>query len=197
MKILLHTCCAPCAIYPVSVLKEQGFDVTAFFYNPNIHPYLEYKKRRDTVISFSEANGISLIIEGDYQLNDFLRSVVFQEHRRCTICQSLRITKTHEVAKSNGFDFFTTSLLYSLYQNHNEIRDQCEALSKQSGVPFYYKDFRVGWQYGIDASLAQGLYRQPYCGCIYSEQERYDKTLRSKRNKTHAENDRSGNEEQK
>ena len=193
MNILLHTCCAPCAIYPVSVLREQGFDITAYFYNPNIHPYQEFKKRLDSVVYYCEANSIPLVLEGQYQMTDFLRSVVFQEHRRCTICQSLRITKTFDFAKSKGFDLFTTSLLYSRYQNHNEIKDQCKAVARDSKVQFYYNDFREGWQYGIDASLAQGLYRQPYCGCIYSEQERYDKHLRSKRNKAHVENDCFGN----
>ena len=195
MNILLHTCCAPCAIYPVSILREQGFSVTAYFFNPNIHPYLEFKKRHDTVVSFCAANDIPLLTESRYQMTEFLRSVVFHEHQRCTIFQSLRITKTHEIAKSSGFDFFTTSLLYSRYQNHNEIKDQCEVVAKGSGVRFHYNDFRTGWQYGIDASLAQGLYRQPYCGCIYSEQERYDKSLRSKRNKADVENDRLGNKQ--
>jgi len=193
-KILLHTCCAPCAIHPLAILRDLGFHVTAYFYNPNIHPYQEFKKRLDALILYCDANDLPLVIDGHYQMAEFLRAVVFKEQIRCTICQYLRINKTQEYAKSNGFDLFTTSLLYSRYQNHNEIRDQCEALSKQSEVSFYYKDFREGWRDGIDASLALGLYRQPYCGCIFSEQERYDKTFKSKRNKPHVENDRPSNE---
>lgn len=192
-RVLLHTCCAPCAIYPVSVLQGQGFAVTAYFYNPNIHPYLEYQKRLDSVVQFCEKNKLPLIQEGHYQMAEFLRAVVFQEHLRCSICSSLRISKAHDFAKNNNFAYFTTSLLYSRYQKHDEIKDQCEALVEQTGPQFYYKDFRQGWQFGVDESLTQGLYRQPYCGCIYSEQQRYDKTMRSKRNKAHVENDSPGN----
>ncbi len=196
MNILLHTCCAPCSIYPVLALREKGFDVTAFFYNPNIHPYLEYKKRLQSVIFFCETNSIPLIVEDQYQLNDFLRAVVFREHLRCTICQSLRIEKSLTFAESHNFEFFTTSLLYSRYQKHDEIKQQCEEISAEKmGTVFYYEDFRVGWQYGIDASLSQGLYRQPYCGCIYSEQERYDKIARSKREKNHDKNHRISHKE--
>lgn len=185
----MHVCCGPCAVYPVAKLRENGFSVTAFFFNPNIHPYLEYKKRLASVVAFCASNEVPLFIEGGYQVIDFLRSVVNHEHQRCTICQSLRIIKTVEFARSNFFASFTTSLLYSRYQNHIEIRQQCEALARESDIEFYYEDFRLGWQFGIDTSIAQGLYRQSYCGCIYSEQERYDKTLRSKRKKVHVKND--------
>lgn len=195
MKILLHTCCAPCSVYPVLALREKGFDVTAFFYNPNIHPFLEFKRRLESVEYFCTMNEIPLIIEGQYQLNDFLRAIVFQEHQRCSICQSLRIEKTLGIAESLGFELFTTSLLYSRYQKHNEIKEQCETLTEKSKTAFYYEDFREGWQYGIDVSRTQGLYRQPYCGCIYSEQERFDKNLRSKRKQSHAKNDGVGHKE--
>lgn len=197
MNILLHVCCAPCAIYPVDMLRNKGFSVTAFFYNPNIHPYVEFKKRLSSVVSFCQTNEIPLVVEGGYQMVDFLRFVVFHEHERCSICQSMRIAKTLEHAHSGGFDYFTSSLLYSRYQDHDGIKLQCETLAGKTDVSFYYEDFRVGWQYGIDASIVQGLYRQPYCGCIYSEQERYDKNSRSKRKKLHVEDDCSSNEKQK
>lgn len=193
MKILLHTCCAPCAIYPLSRLLKQDFTVTMYFFNPNIHPYKEYRRRLDCLVSFCQQNELPLIVEGDYQMTEFLRAVVFQEDSRCKICSSLRMAKTSEFAKNNGFNAFSTTLLYSRYQNHQQIRDQCQALSRESALQFYYEDFREGWQYGIDASLDQGLYRQPYCGCIYSEQQRYDKSKRLKRTNAHVEDDSSGN----
>lgn len=181
MELLLHTCCAPCAIYPVSFLKEKGFNVTLYFFNPNIHPYREYKKRLDCVSLFCQKNDLLLIVDEPYRMDDFLRAVVFRERHRCQICSSLRMTKTCQIAQTKGFDSFSTTLLYSKYQNHIEIKNSCLALSKDTGVPFYYIDFREGWQSGIDSSLEQGLYRQSYCGCIYSEQQRYDKSMRSKR----------------
>ena len=93
----------------------------------------------------------------------------------------MRIAKTVTFAKNHGFEYFTSSLLYSRYQNHHEIKRQCEDLSKGFGVQFVYYDFREGWRAGIESAISQGLYRQAYCGCIYSEQERYDKTMRVKR----------------
>lgn len=182
MNILLHTCCAPCAIYPVSQLRRQFADnITLFFFNPNIHPYLEYKRRLDCLISFCKNNNLQLIVEGEYGVKDFLRAVVFKEDERCSICSSLRMYKTNEWAKTHHFDAFSTTLLYSRYQNHFQIKDQCQTLSLESKIPFYYEDFREGWQYGVDISLEQKLYRQPYCGCIYSEQLRYDKSQRQKK----------------
>ena len=184
MNILLHTCCAPCAIYPVSRLRSQFTEnITLFFFNPNIHPYQEYKKRLDCLVSFCDKNNLPLIVEGGYQLTEFLRAVVFHEDKRCSICSSLRMTKTQEWAKTHKFDAFTTTLLYSKYQNHHQIKDQCQIISQESKIPFYYEDFREGWQYGVDISLEQKLYRQPYCGCIYSEQQRYDKSQRLKKRK--------------
>lgn len=181
MELLLHTCCAPCAIYPISVLKDEGFNITLYFYNPNIHPYQEFKRRLDCVSLFCEKKNLSLIADEAYRMNDFLRAVVFQEHHRCQICSSLRMTQTCNLAKNKGFDSFSTTLLYSKYQHHSEIKYLCQVLSKDTGLPFYYKDFREGWQSGIDSSREQGLYRQSYCGCIYSEQQRYDKFMRSER----------------
>lgn len=195
MNILLHTCCAPCAIYPLSRLRKRDISVTMYFFNPNIHPYKEYRRRLDCLISFCQTNDLPLIVEGDYQMTEFLRAVVFQEDIRCKICSSMRMAKTSEFAVNNGFDGFSTTLLYSRFQNHQQIKDQCQALSRESTLPFYYEDFREGWQYGIDASLEQGLYRQPYCGCIYSEQQRYDKSKRLKRTNAHVEDDSSGNKQ--
>lgn len=123
MNILLHICCAPCAIYPLEALRSSGFRVTGLFFNHNIHPYQEYRRRLE--------------------------------------------------AAELGYEAFTSSLLYSRYQRHDVIREEGERAAAKFGVRFHYQDFRPGWRRGIDVSRELGLYRQQYCGCIYSEQDRY------------------------
>jgi len=180
MKILLHVCCGPCTVYPLDVLRRQGHKVNGYFYNPNIHPYREFKRRIKGLTDLAEQKEFKVEIERNYGLTEYLRQVVFHEKQRCSICYALRLRVTAERAAAQGFAAFTTTLLYSKYQNHNLLINTCESLAEQFGVGFYYYDFRQGWQQGIDESIAMNLYRQPYCGCIYSEQERYDKKLRKK-----------------
>lgn len=178
IKLLLHTCCAPCLIYPYSFLRDQGKEVTAFFYNPNVHPFLEFRKRRETLEAYTENQSIRLISEKQYGLTDFLRKVVFQEKNRCEICYLTRLEKTILFAKKLGFESFSTTLLYSKYQQHDLIASLCNRLSIQHNISFCYNDFRAGWQEGVDKAVEQNIYRQSYCGCIYSEHERYDKSIR-------------------
>lgn len=173
MKLLLHVCCGPCAIYPLSTLREQGMTVMGYFYNPNIHPYTEWAKRRETLAAFAEAQSFKVIDENIYDVETFLRQVVFREKKRCGVCYHERLTATARMAKKSGFDGFSTTLLYSKFQNHGLIRDIAEAAAAAAGVAFFYQDFREGWKAGIAASKAAGMYRQQYCGCIYSESERY------------------------
>jgi predicted adenine nucleotide alpha hydrolase (AANH) superfamily ATPase len=184
MNILLHVCCAPCTVFPLGILRGQGHAVQGYFYNPNIHPYTEFSRRLATLREFAALETLALSVEEDYGLADYLRQVVFHEDRRCAICYTMRLEQTARFAAANQFEAFSTTLLYSRYQNHALIRQTGEELARQFGIPFYYEDFRRGWQEGIDRSIALGLYRQPYCGCIYSEQERYDRKLRKKREKT-------------
>ena len=184
MNILLHVCCAPCTVFPLRVLRGQGHSVTGYFYNPNIHPYTEFSRRLATLREYAVVEALPLNVEEDYGLRDYLRQVVFHEDRRCTLCYTMRLEQTALFAATAGVEAFSTTLLYSRYQNHALIRKTGEALARHYGVPFYYEDFRHGWQEGIDQSIALGLYRQPYCGCIYSEQERYDRKMRKKRSKT-------------
>ncbi len=180
MKILLHVCCGPCALYPLKILREQGHLVEGFFYNPNIHPYREFKRRITALREVAEQEGFTVKIDTGYGLKEYLRRVVFHEDNRCAICYDMRLEQAAARAAAGGFDAFTSTLLYSRYQNHKLIRQRGEQLGSAAGTGFYYEDFRTGWQEGIDRSLDMGIYRQPYCGCIYSEQERYDKSLRKK-----------------
>jgi predicted adenine nucleotide alpha hydrolase (AANH) superfamily ATPase len=152
--------------------------VTGYFYNPNIHPYREFKKRINSVRQFAQLAELEIDIETKYGLKKFIRQVVFKENQRCPICYQMRLDKTAQKAAEAGMDGFSTTLLYSRYQKHEQIKTIGETIADQYGLLFYYDDFRVGWQQGIDTSLAMDLYRQPYCGCIYSEQERYDKKFK-------------------
>ncbi len=178
MKLFLHVCCGPCTIFPLKFLREMGVEVTGHFFNPNIHPFKEFKRRLSTLQDYALDSKLPLVVDTKYGLTDFLRKVVFHEAERCNICYLLRLEKTVSKAREMGFDSFSPTLLYSKYQNHPFLISLCKKLSAQYDIPFYYQDFREGWQYGIDASKELEMYRQPYCGCIYSEQERYDKSLR-------------------
>lgn len=180
MNLLLHTCCAPCLIHPYSLLLQDNISVTGYFFNPNIHPFKEFKRRLSCLDEYLEDSKIPFYFERDYGFFDYSRLVVFNEEKRCDICYDLRLNKTVAFAKKNGFSAFSTTLLYSRYQNHLLLKEKCEKLSSEYDIDFYYRDFRKGWQQGIDLSISHGFYRQPYCGCIYSEQDRYDKKKRKK-----------------
>jgi len=177
MTILMHVCCGPCALYPLTVLREEGIRVRGLFFNPNIHPFREFRRRLETMESVADAFALPVDFERRYGLKEYLRQVVFHEKERCGLCYAMRLAATVERAMAVRADAFTTTLLYSRYQNHEKIRAQAEELSRLHKIPFYYRDFREGWQQGIDMAKERELYRQPYCGCIYSEQERYDKRL--------------------
>ena len=173
MNLLLHICCAPCAVYPVDVLREEGLSVIGYFYRHNIHPYTECLRRQAAVESFSAHAGLRVIYPKDYDMEGFIRSVAFREPDRCTYCYHDRLRSTALTAKSGKFDGFTTTLLYSKFQNHELIRSLGESIGKSVGIAFHYHDFRPGWKTGIEASKRLNLYRQQYCGCIYSEKDRY------------------------
>ena len=175
MKILLHVCCANCAIYPVFQMKSKGDEVTAYFFNPNIHPYQEYQKRMDALKVYSEKSGLEVIYRDEYLLEEFLRNVSHQPEARCQYCYAVRLEAAAREAKRNFFDAFSTTLLQSAHQNHQRIKETGERVSREVGIPFYYEDFRPGWRKGLEVSKALGLYRQQYCGCIYSEKERFMK----------------------
>ncbi|MFO7962397.1 MAG: epoxyqueuosine reductase QueH [Desulfobacterales bacterium] len=173
MKLLLHTCCAPCSIYPVDVLRSDGFDVMGFFYRHNIHPFSECLRRENELRAYSDRIGLKVIYEKHYDLEGFLRRAAFREAHRCGICYHHRLETTAGLAKRGKFDYFSSTLLYSKFQKHDAIAEIGETVGKAVGIRFYYRDFREGWKTGIEASKALNMYRQQYCGCIYSEKERF------------------------
>ena len=176
MKLLLHTCCAPCSVYCIATLRKENIEPTLYWYNPNIHPYMEYKARRDCLRDYAEKINVQAIFEDEYGLDEFCKNVVDNLDSRCAnYCYPVRMRKTFEFAKENGFDTVSTTLLYSIYQKHDYIKKLCENLSKEYGVDFLYRDFRVGFWEGHDKAVDEGLYMQKYCGCVFSEEDRYVK----------------------
>lgn len=174
-KLLLHICCGPCAVYPVENLREKGFEVFGFFYNPNIHPYTEYMERRQTLDDYAREIGLRVIYDDRYRLEEFLRGVVYRESNRCRFCYGMRLEQAARVARKGKFDYFTTTLLVSPFQKHDLIKEIAEAQAERFKVPFYYQDFRQGYNEGAARSRELNMYRQQYCGCIYSEKERFYK----------------------
>ncbi|MEN6468336.1 MAG: epoxyqueuosine reductase QueH [Smithella sp.] len=175
MKLLMHVCCGPCTIYPLKELRTHGHDVTGLFYNPNIHPYQEYERRRQTLQDYTEKILLKVIWAEGYLLEEFLSQVASRPEERCVYCLTDRLKFTAEQAKKENYDAFTSTLLYSRYQKHDLIRQIGETLDHQLGIHFHYQDFRAGWNEGVKISKELGMYRQPYCGCIYSEKERFCK----------------------
>jgi predicted adenine nucleotide alpha hydrolase (AANH) superfamily ATPase len=176
MKILLHICCAPCAIYPVKILQMENLKIMGFFYRHNIHPFTECIRRQEALEFYADQIDLRIIYQEGYDLEGFIQKIVFRESRRCSICYHARLKATALMAKRGKYDYFSTTLLYSKFQKHDEIRSIGESIGKSVGVQFFYRDFREGWTEGVDTSKRLGLYRQQYCGCIYSEKERYFKS---------------------
>ena len=183
MATLLHICCAPCSVACVKTLREAGTEPVGFWYNPNIHPFLEYKARRDTLRQYARDIGLALREQDFYGLREFTAAVAADPDHRCGWCYTCRMEQTARYAAENGFTHFSTTLLISPYQDHELIRTLGETAAHKYGVPFLYRDFRPGFWDGHEKAKALGFYMQKYCGCIFSEEERYAKAIaRDKKN---------------
>ncbi len=176
-KTLMHTCCAPCSVSCIHQLRSEGIEPVSFWYNPNIHPYQEYKARRDTLMAYAPAIGMELIMKEDYGLKEFCRAVCDHLDDRCGTCYELRLEETAKYAAGHGFDSFTTTLLVSPYQRHELIAEVGRAMGERYGVTFLYRDFRPGFRAGQAEARELGFYMQKYCGCVFSEEERYAKQI--------------------
>lgn len=172
MKLLLHMCCGPCAVYPYEELAK-AYEITGLFYNPNIQPYTEYIKRMETAQEFADKSGFKLITIDEYKLDEFLRNAAYRENQRCIMCYSERLERAASVAKKGNFDAFTSTLLVSPFQKHELIKKVGEQAGHKYGIEFLYRDLRIGFKQGVEISKQMELYRQSYCGCIYSERDRY------------------------
>jgi predicted adenine nucleotide alpha hydrolase (AANH) superfamily ATPase len=149
------------------------------FFNPNIQPFQEFLRRKEAVEILSKAIDLPVIFMQDYPLESFFRRTVFRESQRCWICYQWRMETTARMARRGKFDIWTSTLLFSKRQRHDWIRQVAEEESSKRGVRFLYEDFRSGWEQGRKRSKELGLYRQSYCGCIYSERDRFEPRRRS------------------
>jgi len=181
MEILIHVCCGPCLTYPLKRLTEKGHKLTGFWYNPNIHPYTEYQNRLEAARYLEWAKVFPMIYEDSYDLVEYLQAVMPHLEDRCRFCYQLRLERTARVAKEKGFEGFSTTLLVSPTQKHELIDEIGEELAKKCEIKFFYEDLRPGYYEGKNMAKELNLYRQKYCGCIFSEKERYyKKGLRDK-----------------
>ncbi len=191
-SILLHACCGPCSITCVLRLQDLGLAPTLYFFNPNIHPLTEYLRRREGLVAVAERLGVPVILPDQeaptshelgaadpaswLQIMAALGPDMNDMARRCPLCYDQRLARTAETARSLGFARFSSTLLYSKYQNHEAILD-AGARHAGQGLDFLGEDFRPGWNEGIRLSKEWGIYRQPYCGCVLSEHDRYRKAV--------------------
>jgi predicted adenine nucleotide alpha hydrolase (AANH) superfamily ATPase len=155
-------------------LRENEHEVRGLFFNPNIQPYREWINRRDAVGQLSKARAFPIIYLDEYPLEEFFRRVAFREGHRCRICYQWRLERTAKIAKRGNYDAFTTTLLFSKHQQHDLISQIGEEEARGRGLKFLYEDFRRGWRDGTESSMALGLYRQTYCGCVFSERDRFE-----------------------
>ena len=179
-RLLIHACCAPClvAVYDDTIKNMINMDIDEFdviWHNTNIHPKIEYEKRKETFVSYVNSMGKTPIMIDEYNMNKFISDVVNLDKTkykmRCEYCYVSRLEKVFEYAKENGYTHVTTTLLISPFQKHDVIKKVCESLAKKYDVIFLYKDYRSLFEEGQQKAKELGMYRQKYCGCIYSIDE--------------------------
>lgn len=180
-KLLLHSCCAPCSSYVLEYLS-QHFEITVFYYNPNIFPESEYTKRileQQTLIGEMETKYPVSFIAGHYDKDKFYDMAKGLEHvkeggERCFKCYALRLEESARIAKEGGFDYYTTTLSISPLKNAEKLNQIGTEIAEKYGVQYLQSDFKKknGYKRSIELSKEFGLYRQDYCGCVYSMQER-------------------------
>ena len=174
-KVLLHTCCAPCASGVVLKLKyHYEMEIISFFYNPNIHPEEEYRRRYEEVLKLSKFFDFK-VIEGEYESDMWFEKTKKLKKepeggRRCYVCYSLRLLKTADKAKQLNIPYFTTTLTISPHMNHKIINRIGKSIEKKTGVKYIEENFKKenGYLYSIKISKKLNIYRQHYCGCLYS-----------------------------
>lgn len=176
--MLLHICCSCCLGYPLKTYRQSGYDLVGYWYNPNIHPFLEYQKRLLSLKDFAKDNSLPVIYDESYELEQFLKGALQDMENRCLGCYGLRLRKTAEYARKNGFDCFSTTLLISPHQEHNKIKELGEKMAQEMKVNFHYDDLRPNFKETKRIAMEEGLYSQKYCGCIFSEKERYLKSTK-------------------
>lgn len=184
MKLLLHICCAPCSAACIKVLREENIDIVGYWYNPNIHPFKEYDNRLKALKEYSKMINLNVIYDDFYGLDEFVKNTVNIIDNRCGYCYLSRMERVVKYAHDNGYDAFSSTLFISPYQKHDLLKSICEKLSKKYNIQFLYRDFRPYYELGREMFRETGLYMQKYCGCIFSERERYKKEIDSSKIKS-------------
>ena len=184
-RVLLHTCCAPCSLSCIDPLRSEGIEPVAFWYNPNIHPWKEYQARRDCLLAYAPTIGMEVRMQEDYGLRQFVEHVAEDIDRRCVYCYEHRLEGTAKYAAEHGFSAFTSTLLISPYQNRELMCEIGEKVGKKYGVDFLPYDFRPRFKDGQEQARELGLYMQKYCGCIYSEEDRFSNRRKKQLHKLH------------
>lgn len=179
MKVLLHMCCGPCSTYPVELFNQKGIEFEVFFYNPNIHPIEEYEKRKENAFKLSEIKSFKINYLHEFSQNEW-ENYTGSDESRCRMCYAVRLEKSAMYARDNGFDFFTTSLLVSPYQQHDLIKELGEKFAKKYDINFYYEDIRPNFREGQQIAKDLELYRQKFCGCIVSYNEAQERKNKKK-----------------
>ncbi|MFH0942403.1 MAG: epoxyqueuosine reductase QueH [Chloroflexota bacterium] len=174
--LLLHVCCAHCAAYTVSHWRNQGYRVTALWYNPNIHPYQEHSKRLEAAQTLAQKMDFPLVVVPGYDIVSYFRAVAGDEGARCRHCFHLRLGKTASTAREMGLTLFSSTLLISPTQRHDSLRETGEAVAAEVGLEFLYADLRKRYSDSRRLTKPLEIYRQQYCGCLYSEWERFSQT---------------------
>ena len=184
MKLLMHTCCAPCSVYCIDSLRKEGIEPVSYWYNPNIHPFKEYDNRLKALKEYSKMINLNVIYDDFYGLDEFVKNTVSIIDNRCGYCYLSRLERVVKYAHDNGYDAFSSTLFISPYQKHDLLKSICEKLSKKYNIQFLYRDFRPYYEFGREMFRETGLYMQKYCGCIFSERERYKKEIDSSKIKS-------------
>ena len=184
--LLLHSCCAPCSSYVLEYLSNH-FQITIFYYNPNISEEKEYRKRveeQKRLISELPVKYPVSFLEGKYDKENYDKAIKGLEHlgersERCYACYRLRLREAARIAKEQGMDYFTTTLSVSPHKNANWLNEIGEQMEQEYGVPYLYSDFkkRNGYKRSIELSEQYHLYRQDFCGCKYSKAEKESVTV--------------------
>ncbi len=172
-KVLIHICCAHCAAYTVAYWREQGYEVGGYWHNPNIHPFSEHQARLESTRELAKRLDFPLIEAEGYEMPEYFRRVASHEEDRCRYCFEMRLMSTAEAAKANGYGAFTSTLLISPHQAHDILKEMGEKVGRETGVEFLYADLRKRYSDSRHITKPMELYRQQYCGCLYSEWERY------------------------
>lgn len=174
--LLLHTCCAPCAEFPLVQLREEfGIEPVSYYFNPNIHPLYENQRRLDTLREFSAKKSLELIVREDCDEERWRSFKSPKKEDHCRYCYGTRFAESARYAAEHGFKAFTSTLFVSPYQNVELMKKIGEDCAARYGIEFLFIDFRPGYRTGQEMAKADGLYRQRFCGCIYSLGESFFK----------------------